>query len=171
MVDKKRVLKSVIMSSSIEGPGRWGLEQHDNISRCWDCGSNLFYVRLVWGVVDETKFHDFDIMGFKRNYGLREIGLGLHCAECGSRNESYDKYFYPKDYQVCCMEDDELDFAEIEHVRFVLGYVNRNLFSIPKSLLYSEGKYVVDKIREYEKENKLIDEDFKRSNNKKKRKK
>jgi DNA-directed RNA polymerase subunit RPC12/RpoP len=159
MTEKKRILKSVIMSSDIESPARWGLEHHDNIYRCWDCGSNLFYVRLVWGVIDETKMNDFPIYGFRRNYSLREIGLGLHCAECGSRNESYDRFFYPKDYQVCSADDEEFDYAEMEQIKFILGFVNRNK-DVPKDMLYGEGKYIIDKIAEYEKENKLEDKDF-----------
>jgi hypothetical protein len=113
---EKRILELVIIPSQIVS-----LDAFDTVkdfTTCWECNSNLFYIKIIWGIVAEES--DYYIMNYKskRVYSLREVGFNLYCAKCGSFKEDYRKFFYPSDKLLvfdvldCCDEDER---AEIQN--------------------------------------------------------
>ena len=120
MREVERINKSVITADSIEVTKGWGLGDKENPFLCYYCLSPLFYIRIVWGIVEDEVF-EIKVVGKEREpqYSLREVGFILYCAECGCFHEKYDKYFYPKDKLVCCWDDDKLDLAEIESAKIL----------------------------------------------------
>jgi|TARA_Y100000034_G_C6904339_1_gene419165 hypothetical protein len=152
MREVERINKSVLTADSIEGMGRWSLSQKENPVLCFYCKSPLFYIQIVWGVVEEEEL--FKNMGIvKRNrkphYSLREVGLNLYCAECGHFHDDYCKYFYPKDREVCSWSDEELDLAEIEEIKYCLTQFNQKGDFIP-SYKSSQMNYLKKMLKEYE---------------------
>lgn len=107
------------------------------------------------GIVEEERWTDIKVLGKEREpqYGLREIGLHLYCAECGHWHEDYYKYFYPQDKQVCGWNDDELDFAEIEELWYCLEQYNRKGDFIPRYHSHAM-EYLKTKLKDYEEKRK-----------------
>lgn len=153
MREVERINKSVLTVDSIEDGRGWSLAQKENPVLCFYCKSPLFYVNMVWGVVEEEKlFENMKVLGKEREpqYWLREIGLNLYCAECGHFHDDYYKHFYPKDKLVCCWNDEELDFAEIEEIKHCLEQFNRKGDFNP-NYDSKEMIYLKNKLKEYEK--------------------
>lgn len=151
MKEVERINKSVLTADSIEGRGRWSLAQKENPVLCSYCKSPLFYVEIVWGIVEESKLLEIKILEKERKscYSLREIGLNLYCAECGHFNDDYYKYFYPEDKLVCSWSEEELDLAEIEEIKYCLAQFNKKGDFIP-SYSNKEMDYLKKKLKEYE---------------------
>lgn len=154
MREVERINKLVLTADSIEGVGRWSLAQKENPVLCFCCKSPLFYVQIIWGVVEEEELFNIKVIGKERkpHYSLRETGLNLYCAECGHFHDDYCKYFYPKDKEVCSWSDEDLDFAEIEEIKhcmeqfnrkgdFTPNYNSKEMIYLKKKLLEYEEKY------------------------------
>lgn len=149
MKEVEKINKSVLTADSIEARRGWSLAQKDNPVLCFYCKSPLFYVGIVWGIVEEEELLGISISERKTNYSLREIGLNLYCAECGHFHDDYCKYFYPKDKVVCSWDDEELDLAEIEEIKYYLTQFNKKgdfTLSYPNK----EMEYLKKKLKEYE---------------------
>lgn len=158
MREVERINKSVLTADSIECRRGWSLAQKDNPVMCLYCKSPLFYIEIVWGIVEEERWSDIKVLGKEREpqYRLQEIGLNLYCAECGHYNESYYKYFYPQDKVVCSWNDEELDYAEIEEITYCLEQFNRKGDFTPRYHNH-EMEYLKRKLKDYEeKRNKKI---------------
>lgn len=128
MKNIERITKLILTADSIELRRGWSLAQKDNPLLCSYCKSPLFYVEIVWGVVDVTEeYKDFKVFGKEREpqYALREIGLQLYCAECGHFHEPYASYFYLLEKVVCSWNDEELDIAEAEEIKHCLDQMNQ----------------------------------------------
>lgn len=153
MKEVERINKLVLTVDSIESNRRWSLAQQDNPVLCSYCKSPLFYIEIVWGIIEQEKY-DFKVAGKEREpqYSIREVGLNLYCAECGHFNNDYYKYFYPEDKLVCLWKDEELDLADIEEIKHCLEQFNRNGNFIP-NYNSSEITYLKNKLIEYEKKN------------------
>lgn len=152
MREVERINKSVLTADIIKTGGSWSLSYKDNPVLCFYCKSPLFYVEIVWGIVEEEELLEgIKVLGKERKpqYALREIGLNLHCAECGHFHNNYYKYFYPKDKVVCSWNEEELDIAEAEEIKYCLGQFNRKGDFTP---LYhnNEMAYLKRKLKEYE---------------------
>ena len=149
---KEKIAKFVYTLESIETARGWTLSQRDKALLCYSCKSPLFYIEVMWGIVDETRLYDdFKVIGrnHKQQYNLREVGFSLHCAECGKFEESYCKYFYPKEKLVCSWNDKELEYAEKEEISFYLSQFNK-VGNFKPSYFSSELKYLKEKLNEYE---------------------
>ena len=152
MREVERINKSVLTANSIEGRGSWSLSQKENPVLCFYCKSPLFYIQIVWGIVEERELlGDIKIIGKERksNYSLREVGLNLYCAECGHFHDDYCKYFYPKDKEVCSWSDEELDLAELEEIKYCLIQFNEKGDFTP-SYNSKEMIYLKKMLKEYE---------------------
>ena len=152
MKEVERINKSVLTADSIRTGDGWSLAMKDNPVLCFYCKSPLFYIRIVWGVVEEEEFlKDIKVLGKEREpqYSLREVGLNLYCAECGHFHNDYCKYFYPKDKEVCCWDDEELDLAEAEEIKYCLEQFNRKGDFTPR-YNNEEMTYLKKKLKEYE---------------------
>ena len=148
----EQIRKLVIRPDEIEGEDNWNISLNKNLFSCGDCNSNLAYVKIEWGVVEEDFI--FQVMGNRSNriYSLREIGLVIYCAECGCFHEQYSKWFYPEDKLI--MHFDELEEAEMPEVEYCLNQFNQKkdfkpqykfskLGELKKKLLEYEKKYPV----------------------------
>ncbi len=153
MNEVERINKSVLIADSIKSTRRWSLAQQDNPVLCSYCKSPLFYLEIVWGIIEEEK-REFKVMGKEREpqFWIREVGLNLYCAECGHFNDDYFKYFYPEDRLVCLWNDEELDLADIEEIKHCLEQFNRKGDFTPN---YNsvEVVFLKKKLLEYEKRN------------------
>lgn len=149
MKEVERINKSVLTADSIDVRRGWSLSQKNNPVLCFYCKSPLFYVEIVWGIVEEEELLGISISERKTNYSLREIGLNLYCAECGHFHDDYCKYFYPEDKVVCSWNDEELNLAEAEEIKYCLAQFNRKGDFTPN---YSnqETDYLKKKLKEYE---------------------
>lgn len=150
MREVERINKSVLTADSIESRG-WSLSQKDNPVLCFYCKSPLFYISIVWGIVEEELCGSIKVLGKEREpqYWMREIGLLLYCAECGHFHDDYHKYFYPQDKIVCSWDDEELDLAEAEELKYCLEQFNRKGNFIP-TYHSKEMSYLKKKLKEYE---------------------
>lgn len=151
-MEKEKIAKLVLTLDGIENSRGWSLAQKDNPLLCYSCKSPLFYIEIVQGIVDETEiFKDIKVLEKEREpqYSLREVGFNIYCAECGKFEEHYDKYFYPEDKLVCCWNDKEIDFAEIEEIKHCLEQFNRRGDFTP-NYNSQEMKYLKAKLIEYE---------------------
>jgi len=171
--EEKRIVEYVIVPDGIETRGHWTLAQKENMFECSTCGSHLFYVRQEHGIVDETQDRDILIAGWKYNYALRVVGLALYCAKCGEFMEDYFRYFYPKDALVCTWDDEDLEYEEIEDLRWMIHRYNTtgNIKKEKGSYVSSEQRYVLSKIKKYEEENKIKPMDLKKNKFRKVKKK
>lgn len=153
MREVERINKSVLTADSVETSRGWSLAQKDNPVLCSYCKSPLFYVGIVWGVVEEKELLGIKVLGKEREpqYSLREIGLNLYCAECGHFHDDYCRYFYPEDKLVCSWNDEELDLAEIEEIKYCLEQFNRKGDFAPH-YHNSEMSYLKNRLKEYEEE-------------------
>lgn len=152
MREVERINKSVLTADSIGTREGWSLAHKDNPVLCFYCKSPLFYVEIVWGVVEEEELlKDIKVLGKEREpqYSLREIGLNLYCAECGHLHDDYCKYFYPEDKVVCSWDDEELDLAEAEEIKYCLEQFNRKGDFTPR-YHSNEMAYLKNKLKEYE---------------------
>lgn len=148
MKEKIRIPKLVIIPSEVDDKSMFALNLNDNVLACRDCNSNLFYVKIEWGVVAEE--NSYGIMGNKSNrqYVLREIGFVLYCAECGEFEENFVKWFYPEDKVVC--QWDEINGAERAEIEYSLRQFDQKgdftpMYKCPEVNLLKE------KLKEYEK--------------------
>ena len=146
-MNKKRIIKSIILPSELE-KAKWSYTLDEDIHKCDDCGSMIFYIKKRMGVVLED--HGIQIVNNLDTsyYSLREIGLVLYCAECGGYHEDYFTFQYDKDNVVCDMED--LDYSEMNEVQYFLGQWNQkkdytSLYKTPETNLLKE------KLMEFEK--------------------
>ncbi len=148
--DKEKIAKLVFTADSIENNKGWSLVQRENPLLCDYCKSPLFYIDIVWGVVEEVHLLGIKVVNedHKYHYFLREVGFNLYCAECGHFHEHYDKYFYPEDKVVCYWNDEELDYAEKEEIWYCLSQFNQKGDFIPR-YKSSEMKYLKIKLEEY----------------------
>jgi len=123
-MESDRILKIVIKPSKIEARNKWSLAEKENLWNCYDCKGHLFYARVEHGVVKENT--EYQILGHKNktNYSLREIGMSLYCAECGSFQEFWNKNFYDTNQLIISWDDKELDGAEKEHIEQALEEYN-----------------------------------------------
>lgn len=151
-MNKERIPKLVIKPCDIqERKGSFQICSNENLVMCYDCKSPLFYTKIDWGVVAED--NEYGIINNKSNrvYSLREIGLVLYCAECGSFLEHYGKYFYPENNVVFWDFDfDEIDSDERAEIECCLNQFNqKGTFEARyKSNIFVELKA---KLLEYEK--------------------
>ncbi len=116
MIEQTRIPKLILTPSQIEAGNRWRLKQNDIMESCYDCNSNLFYIEKQYGIIAEEL--DYGVVGYKekRHFRLTEIGLNLHCAECGEFQENYTKWFYPEDLLVMTFDEvDDVEQIEVEH--------------------------------------------------------
>ncbi len=151
-MDKKRIPTLVISPSEIGDRSLFGLNLNDNVIKCHECGSHLFYIKIEWGVVSEE--HDYGILGNKSNrvYYLREIGFVIYCSICSEFNENYGKYFYPEDKLVCTYDEiDGPERAEIDHCLLQFNQKARftPLYKCP------EVRILKEKLQEYEQKHPL----------------
>jgi len=125
-MNKKRIIKTVIRPDEIDTK-MFGLALHDDRQFCGDCGSLLFYIKKMIGVVKEE--NDIQVWGNKdkTTYRLTDIGFEVYCAECGEMEEIY--FQYQKDI-VCNF--DELDNAEKEEVDYWLAQYNQKKDYVPR---------------------------------------
>ncbi len=125
--ERKRIAKLVFTLESIESSTGWSLSHEDASRLCYSCKSPLFYIHIVWGIVEEAELFGIKVMGDEYNYhyGVREIGLVLYCAECGRYDEHYSKYFYPEDKVVCSLEDTEFKYVEMEEIKHCIIQWNK----------------------------------------------
>jgi len=169
----EQIKKLVIKPSEISDNNSWDLSLNKNLFSCMDCNSNLAYIKIEWGVVEET--HWYGIMGNEdnRTYALREIGLTIYCAECGCFHEHYSKWFYPEDKMI--MRFDELEDAEMPEVEYCLmqfdqkkdfkpQYKFSKLDELKEKLLAYEKKYPL----KVEKKKKVVKKKSKKKEVKKK---
>lgn len=152
MKEKERIPKLVLLPSSIECRG-WSLADKDNTFECYDCKSRLFYVRQQFGIVDEGPMV-YQVLGYKNkdepHIAFRQVGLALFCAECGSFNDDFYKYFYPVEKTICTWDDDELAIAEKEEIELVIDIFNRTgKIEIKDMFGSSQLNYMKKKIEEY----------------------
>ena len=150
--ENERINKSVLTANSIETSRGRSLSEKDNPLLCYYCKSPLFYIHINWGVVDETEFYEhFKVVGRAHKFqcSLREVGFSLYCAECGSFEEHYDKFFYPNNNIVCYWNDEELDIADKEEILYCLLQFNRK-GDFKLSYPSKEAEYLKRKLREYE---------------------
>lgn len=147
-MNKKRIIKSIILPDEVGGNGKWYPNNEDRYS-CYDCGSLLFYLHKIMAVVQEDSI--FQIVGHKdkTHYSLREAGFNIFCAECGT---SRDMHWYDKDNMV--VEFDDLDYADVEEVEYCLAQYNQNKTYTPRYKT-NTVKILKEKLEEYEKEKKL----------------
>ena len=156
MNEKNRIPKLVLTTGQIDSRGRFmDLSMSDTLISCYECNGNIFYIEKVFGVVVEE--YDYGIMGNRSNrqYRLTEVGLVLHCAECGDTREHYDKWFYPEDKQVLSWFDLEDESPEYMEIDYCLRQFNQKGDFTP---LYkcSEVNVLKEKLLEYEKKHPLI---------------
>lgn len=165
--EKKYILKNVLTADSIEGKTSWGFNTEDNKVLCPDCLSPLFYVSKEWGIVEEES--QFPVVGYimgKKHLVLREVGLALYCAECGAFEERYDTWAYPDNKIICTWRDEDLDYAEIGEIEYAMNVYNKTGDLDKKKFLY-KGTWLYtfqEKIKEYEKKNKIDIEELKLKN-------
>ncbi|MAG77630.1 MAG: hypothetical protein CL811_12820 [Colwelliaceae bacterium] len=154
MREVERINKSIITADSIEARKGWTLANKDNPVLCHYCKSPLFYIGLVWGIVDESDFNkEFKVIGQEHgSYYMREVGLILYCAECGHFHEHYYKHFFPNDKIICTWDDEEIDIAEIEEIRYCIAQYNKNGDFEPH-FNNCQMNYLKKKLREYEEAN------------------
>jgi len=151
---KKRIPMLVISPSEIGDRSLFGLNLNDNVIKCHECGSHLFYIKIEWGVVVEDFL--YGVLGNRSNrcYALREIGLVIYCSICSEFNEHYGKYFYPEDKLVCTW--DEIDGPERAEIEHCLHQFNQKGRFNP---LYkcSEARILKEKLMDYEKRHPIKD--------------
>jgi len=152
--DKEKITKLIFTADSIKTSKGWSLADKDNPLLCDYCKSPIFYIRVIWGVIDETAiFEDIKIkvIGKEKEpqYSLREIGFVLYCAECGHFHEHFDKYFYPEDKQICSWDDEELDYAEKEEIWYCLQQFNQKGEFTPR-YESTQMHYLKEKLKDYE---------------------
>jgi hypothetical protein len=121
MIENERIPKLILLSSNI------GLNNGFNASRdfnkCSNCGSNIFYIKSVFGIVAENQEYMVLNNKEKRTFCLREIGFDIYCAECGDYCDDFHQYIYKKDDLV--MSFDELEDYEKEEVGYCLAQYNQ----------------------------------------------
>lgn len=149
--EKEKINKSVLTANSIEASRGWSLSQKDNPLLCYYCKSPLFYIEIIWGIVEELSLLGIKVLGdnHKSHYSLREVGFNLYCAECGKFEEHYDKYFYPEDKLVCSWNDKELNLSEKEEISHCLSQFNQKGDFTP-NYKSSQMMYLKNKLKEYE---------------------
>lgn len=147
----ERINKLVLTADSIRSSDGWSLAHKNNPLLCDYCKSPLFYIEIVWGIVEESALFGIKVLGKEREpqYALRELGFVLYCAECGHFHEQYDKYFYPDDKVVCYWKDKELEFAELQEIWHCLEQFNRKGDFKP-NYNSPEMQYLKEKLKEYE---------------------
>lgn len=121
MKDQPRIPKLVLTTDQIYSCGRMGdLNMSDTLINCYGCNGNLFYVEKIFGIVAEE--NNYSIVGNRSNrtYRLTEIGLYLHCAECGENYEHYSKWFYPEDKVIMFFNDLEEESPEYKEIMYCL---------------------------------------------------
>lgn len=163
--ERNTILKNVLTPNSIETRGSWSLAHKDNMVQCPECKSGLFYVRRQWGIVEEmcSLGKNVKIAGYRlgnKYLALREIGFALYCCECGGFEDNYDKWFYNDNQLVCTWDDDELDYAEREEIEQALSVYNHS-GQVKANYESSAIVYLRNKIKEYEKKNKIESVTFK----------
>ena len=143
---KDRIPKLIIKAEEIEA--NWNLKQEEQMFTCQSCGSMIFYIKKILGVVAEESL--FQIVGWrgKRNYQIREVGINLFCAECGKTNEYYHTFQYDKDAVVCNYDD--IDGEEVNEIEFCLRQFNEKGKFTPL-FKTGEAKLLKEKLEEYEK--------------------
>lgn len=149
--EKNRLMKSVLTPNSIETRGMWSLAQKENVFLCDECKSPLMYVRQEHGVVEE-EFAFPNLDGKEKYFALRVIGLALYCAECGTFQDDFYKYFYPEDKLVCSWDDDDLGLADLEEIQYCLQQFN-NTGDFKATHESKEIRYLKEKLKEYIKNN------------------
>lgn len=151
MRELERINKSIITADSIETSSGWSLSKEDNPFLCEYCKSPLFYINIEWGIVEDDIYKEIKVLGKEREpqYYLREIGFRLYCAECGHFNEIYYKYFYPEDKVVCSLNDDRLEYVELQEIKHWLDQFNRKGDFTPNYQCH-EAEYLKKKLKEHE---------------------
>jgi len=123
--NKERMHKLVIVPSELT-QYNFG----EKLLSCYDCNSNLMYLRIQYGIVKEKD--EFQIMNNRSKvvYSVREIGFSVYCAECGSFIENYFK-FYNNDELVYSF-DMELDEDEKAEIEYCLSQFNQKGDFVPR---------------------------------------
>lgn len=153
MIEEKKVIQKLVLTpGSIEAKDNWQISQRYQLTMCHECHSNLFYFEPVYGIVAEKL--DFGIMHYKeqRQFRIIKIGLNIYCAECGTHNENYYKWFYPENSII--MTFDEIDDAEQHEVQHCLNQFNEK-HDFTSSYHYIELNELKRKLKEYVKNNPL----------------
>ena len=165
-MNKRRIPKLIIVADEIEG-NRWGLKQEEQMFTCQDCGSMIFYVKKILGVVAEEL--DYAIMGWRsnRHYSIREIGIEIYCAECGTSSEYYNHFSYDKDSIIC--EHKDIDGEEIAEIEYCLRQFNEKGDFKP-SYNFNEARILKEKLFSYEKKHPLKVDSLKKKTKKVKKK-
>ena len=147
-MNKKRIPKLIIVADEIKSDSGWGLKQEEQMFTCQDCGGMIFYVKKILGVVAEEL--DIGIMGWRcdRNYSIREIGIDVYCAECGSCLEYYHSFSYDKESVVCEYKD--IEGEEICEIEYCLRQFNEK-GDFKSSFKSGESRLLKEKLLNYEK--------------------
>lgn len=153
MIDTEKYMPELILKAGeIETSHGWKIGHHENLCSCWDCNSNLFYPIINWGIVANEDEYMVMWNRSKLTYSLREIGINLYCAKCGSFLENYSKYFYPADKLILDLGllDNELDEDERAEIWNCLNQWNQkgDFKSRYKSTLFNHLK---EQLKNYEK--------------------
>jgi len=145
-MNKERIPKLIIKPDEIEM--NWNLKQEEQMFTCQSCGSMIFYVKKILGVIAEET--DYQIYGWrgKRNYRIIEIGIDIFCSECGEHNEWYHTFRYDKDQVVC--EYDDIGGEETGEIEFCLRQFNEKGKFTPL-FKTGEARLLKEKLLEYEK--------------------
>lgn len=124
-MNKKRIIKAVILPDEIKE--EYFFTQNEDRCVCNGCGSLLFYIKKIFGVVHEEL--TYGIVGHKdkHQFRLQEVGHKIYCAECG---EFQEIYFYEKVDVVC--EFNDLDNPDKEEIDYCLAQYNQKKDYIPR---------------------------------------
>ena len=147
--ETKHMNKLIIVPGDMDF-GRWTVGAED-LFRCYNCQSTLFYIRERYGVVEEDS--DFQIMNNQRKsyYVFRVIGIRCYCAECGEFNEDYNKWMYPVDKTVYTFDDEDFfDEDDRMEVMYCISQYNQRKKYIPnfKSMVAVNVKKALDEYEE-----------------------
>ena len=150
-MNKRRIPKLIIVADEIKG-NTWSLKQEEQMYTCQDCGSMIFYVKKILGVVVEEL--DIGIMGWRsnRHYSIREIGLNTYCAECGTFSDCYHTFLYDKGSVICEYED--IGGEGVAEIAYCLRQFNEK-GDFKSSFNFGETKVLKEKLLEYEKKHPL----------------
>jgi len=158
MKEQNRIPKLILMPGQIDSFRSIGdLTTNDSLVNCYECNGNLFYVEKVFGVVAEE--YDYGVVGNKNNrvYRLTEVGLALHCSECGDLYEHYSKWFFPEDKLVLYYTDLEDEGPEYKEINYCLSQYNQKGDFTPEYKC-SEVNILKTKLDEYEKAHPIKEE-------------
>ena len=144
--DINKLTKLITKPSNIDAENNWKLSMDEQLFICHDCHSNLFYISPIKGVVANECDCGIIYNKEKRYFTLTTIGLNIYCAECGSFNEDFTKYFYPEDKLI--MTFNELDMVESYEVEHCLSQFNQKHTFTP---LYKDSTFnlLLSKLNEY----------------------